>query len=97
MRYGLLGLALKPAATRLAPTTEGVAFLGLRVYPGCVHLPRKTRTRLVRRILEAIPGPVPIDPTGHPAWNGLSTRLGHLALADDTLELRRNLVARLEP
>ena len=33
-----LGLALKGEATRLAPASEGVAFLGYRVYAGALHL-----------------------------------------------------------
>ena len=47
-----LRLSLKAEASRLAPTREGLPFLGLRVYPGLLRLQhgRRQRTlRLVRR------------------------------------------------
>lgn len=47
------GLDLKPEATRLAPSTEGLPFLGLRIFPSCWRLQRsrflRTRRKLARR------------------------------------------------
>jgi hypothetical protein len=47
------GLELKVAATRLAPVTEGLPFLGLRIFPACWRLQRerflRTRRKFARR------------------------------------------------
>ncbi len=47
------GLELKAEATRLAPVSEGVPFLGLRIFPSCWRLQRgrflRTRRKLRRR------------------------------------------------
>jgi hypothetical protein len=47
------GLELKTEATRLAPATEGLPFLGLRIFPACWRLQRqrflRTRRRFARR------------------------------------------------
>ena len=47
------GLTLKTEATRLAPVSEGIPFLGLRIFPGCWRLKRerflRTRRNLRRR------------------------------------------------
>jgi len=44
-------LTLKDVATRLAPTKDGLAFLGLRVYPGALRLQRQRYRRLKRLII----------------------------------------------
>ncbi|MBN1507851.1 MAG: RNA-directed DNA polymerase [Sedimentisphaerales bacterium] len=44
-------LTLKDTATRLAPTKEGLAFLGLRVYPDALRLQRQRYWRLRRLIV----------------------------------------------
>jgi hypothetical protein len=43
-------LSLKAAATRLAPCTEGVPFLGLRIFPGTWRLQRQRFLRTRRRM-----------------------------------------------
>jgi len=47
------GLELKAEATRLAPVTEGLPFLGLRIFPACWRLQRerflRTRRKFARR------------------------------------------------
>ncbi len=48
--YHDLALELKPAATIVAPVTEGIAFLGFRVYPGVTRLQRKTERRFRRKL-----------------------------------------------
>jgi len=44
-----LRLELKETATRLAPVTEGIPFLGFRVYPGVLRLNSRTLRRFRRR------------------------------------------------
>lgn len=43
------GLELKAEATRLAPVTEGLPFLGLRIFPGCWRLQRERFLRTRRK------------------------------------------------
>jgi len=43
-------LRLKTTATVVAPVTEGIPWLGFRVFPGTVRLNHNTKTRFIRRI-----------------------------------------------
>jgi len=45
-----LQLALKEEATRLAPVSEGIPFLGFRVYPNLTRLNQRTRRRFRRQV-----------------------------------------------
>src|SRR5215470_7809497 len=45
-----LRLTLKEAAVPVMPVTQGIAFLGLRVFPGALRLQRKSWTRFRRRV-----------------------------------------------
>jgi len=45
-----LFLELKEGATRLAPISDGVPFLGLRLFPGLIRLQRPNLVRLRRRV-----------------------------------------------
>ena len=45
-----LRLELKEQATLLAPVTEGIPFLGLRIYPGVIRLNRRTLRRFRRQV-----------------------------------------------
>lgn len=45
-----LFLNLKERATLLAPVTEGLPFLGFRVYPGVIRLHRRTLRRFHRQV-----------------------------------------------
>ena len=45
-----LHLTLKEEVTRLMPVTQGIAFLGFRVFPGVVRLDGRKWTRLRRRV-----------------------------------------------
>jgi hypothetical protein len=45
-----LQLVLKEGATRLAPVSEGIPFLGFRVYPGLIRLNQRTRRRFRRQV-----------------------------------------------
>jgi hypothetical protein len=48
-----LVLALKRQATVLAPTSEGVPLLGLRIWPAVVSLTARRRTRFLRGVKRA--------------------------------------------
>jgi RNA-directed DNA polymerase len=45
-----LRLPLKAAATRLAPVSEGLSFLGRRIYPGLIRIRRENLQRSLRRL-----------------------------------------------
>ncbi len=45
-----LRLTLRPEITRLAPTRDGILFLGFRVFPGTVRMDRSRARRLGRRL-----------------------------------------------
>ena len=45
-----LGLALRPEMTRLQPTSEGVPFLGFRVFPAALRLEHRALVRFARRV-----------------------------------------------
>jgi RNA-directed DNA polymerase len=45
-----LGLMLKERATLVAPVTEGIPFLGLRVYPGVIRLNQRSLRRFRRQV-----------------------------------------------
>jgi len=54
------GLEVKTEATRLAPVTEGLPFLGLRIFPSCWRLQRerflRTRRKYARHVRECRQG-----------------------------------------
>ena len=92
----VLGLELKGKATALAPTTEGVSFLGYTVFGGEVRLCRRSRVRLGRgisraaRLLRAGQG----DAAALRA--SIATRLNHAATGTH-LDWRRAVARRIEP
>jgi len=45
-----LQLSLKPTATQLAPITEGISFLGFRIYPNLKRLQAKSLRRFRQRL-----------------------------------------------
>jgi hypothetical protein len=44
-----LALKLKPSATLIAPVSEGIPFLGFRIYPNLIRLNRQSLRRFRRR------------------------------------------------
>lgn len=48
---GRLALELKTRATEVAPVTEGIPWLGFRVYPGLIRLDHDSRTRFLRKMV----------------------------------------------
>jgi hypothetical protein len=89
-----LRVALREDVTRLAPVTEGIAFLGFRIWPRLVRLDG----RRVRRFRGAVRRVYALAGAGHldedAAQRRLASHFGHAAQAD-TAALRRSFVARL--
>jgi len=81
---GPLGLAVKREATVLAPVSEGVPFLGFRVWPAVVRLDGTRRTRLVRRLRRA---------GCEDEADSVRSAIAHAAHAG-TVRLRRSVLAR---
>lgn len=83
-----LRLTLKPAATVVAPVSEGVRFLGVRIWPSLRRLSRRRKTRFLRamRGLAAVPTAAAV-----------ASAAGAIEAARmaDTLGLRRAAVRRL--
>jgi len=86
-----LGLALKAGATRLAPVTEAIPFLGFRIYPGVIRLDRRSLRRFRRqvRVRERTyrVGEIGLDDLS----GSVASHFAHIAHAD-TLTLRRAMV-----
>jgi len=85
-----LRLELKEPATFVAPVTEGVPFLGLRIFPGTVRLGHAARSRAIRgmRRLEREAAAGRIGPEAF--LDSARSRVGHLLHAD-TYMLRKGL------
>lgn len=88
-----LRLELKETATVLAPVTEGIPFLGFRIYPGVVRL----KPRTVRRFRRQVRGRERAYRAGRLELEKLTQSVAslyaHVAHAD-TLSLRRQLAPR---
>jgi hypothetical protein len=87
-----LRLELKESAIVIAPVTEGISFLGFRIFPGMVRLSRDKWARFRRRVREReaayIAGEIDEDELART----VSSMVGHILRAD-TLEARRNFFA----
>jgi hypothetical protein len=86
-----LALSLKDNASVLAPVSEGIPFLGFRVYPGLIRLNRRTLRRFHCQVRDAerryAGGEI-----GHAELNdSVASLYAHIAHAD-TLTLRRRMV-----
>jgi len=89
---GVLGLALKSEATVVAPVSEGVPFLGFRIWPGTTRLDGARRRRFLRRMYDLGDRCDPGDREDCHAGDSARSVVGHAAHAD-TLGLRRSLLA----
>jgi hypothetical protein len=87
-----LRLELKESAIVMAPVTEGISFLGFRVFPGMVRLKPDKWARFRRRVREReaayIAGEIDEDELART----VSSMVGHILHAA-TLEARRNFFA----
>ncbi len=86
-----LGLQLKEKSVRLAPVSEGVSFLGVRIFPGTVRLSRRSLRRFRRKLKAAekawLLGEIELDQLAAAG----AALFGHICHAD-TLHLRRKLI-----
>lgn len=89
-----LGLALRPEMTRLQPVSEGVSFLGFRVFPAAVRLERQALVRFARRVRGVRRGLERGRLTGEEAEASLLSVFGH-AGHGQTAAFRRALVRAL--
>lgn len=87
---GALGLAVRSEITTLAPVTEGLPFLGLRVWPGCVRLAGATRRRFIAGLRELDSLRSANRLTDDACERSMASRFGHVAHWD-TGALRRSL------
>ena len=90
---GQLALPLKERATVVVPVTEGVPWLGFRVYPGAVRLDPATKRRLLRR-LRGSAGRARTAAHQEREQAVASSVVEHVRQAD-TLCLRREALARI--
>ena len=88
-----LRLRLKPSATRVAPMSEGIPWLGFRVFPGTIRLSNASKVRFVRKLIASM------DAAADAPWSDgeqvplAASLCGHVSHAD-TLQLRRSVVRR---
>ncbi len=85
-----LKLELKSRATVLAPVSEGVPFLGLRLWSKLIRLDNAGKRRLVRELRRSAEGLACGLLSENDAVDSLRSRLGH-AVHADTMSLRRSL------
>ena len=88
-----LMLELKNEVTVRAPVTEGIAFLGMRVFPNTVRLDRGARRRYTRKCRGALRAHARGDLSEDALAAALSSLTGFVESAD-TLTFRRKLWAR---
>ena len=88
-----LHLELKASATMVAPVTEGIPWLGFRVFPGTVRLNHLSKVRFLRRIGASM------EAAAESPWDEgdqlprAATHCGHVAHAN-TRQLRRSVMRR---
>ena len=87
-----LGLRLKERATVLAPVTEGIPFLGFRVFPGLIRLDRAGLLRYTRQSRAVLARWRRGELEEDAAVRSLAALSDHAA-AGDTLRFRRRLIA----
>ncbi len=90
---GHLRLTLKRHATVVAPVTEGIPWLGFRVFPGVTRVDRYGRRRYGRRLAASLRRAA-VSPLAEQAQTGrMASAAGHLIHAD-TLALRQDMLRR---
>jgi len=86
-----LRLRLKEEGTRLAPVSEGIPFLGFRIYPGVIRLSRRTLRRFHSQVREHerrfVAGEIDLAAL----TDSVASLYAHVSHAD-TLPLRRRMV-----
>jgi hypothetical protein len=87
-----LQLALKEEATLLMPVTEGIPFLGFRIYPGVVRLNPRTLRRFRRQVRGRAKAYGEGRLSAEELTNSVASLFAHVAHAD-TLHLRRQVAS----
>ncbi len=90
-----LCLTIKARATVLAPVTEGIPWLGFRIFPGHVRLDHQSKQRFVRKLRWSIARANSTLLADENEVARAASLCGHVAHAN-TLSLRRSLLA-LQP
>lgn len=85
-----LELEVRAEITSLAPVREGLPFLGLRVWPGCVRLAGPTRRRFIAGIRAVEREHASGRMSEAAVQRSMASRVGHVAHWD-TLALRRSV------
>lgn len=85
-----LKLKIKSEVTVHAPVSEGISFLGLRIWPRLIRLDASNKRRLIRSLRIGAAGLADGRWTEDDLADSLRSRLGHAEHAD-TLRLRRSL------
>lgn len=85
-----LRLELKDEVMVLAPVTEGIPFLGLRVWPRWVRLNRCSRQRFLRGVRRLERSVEDGGMSDQAFERSMASRVGHLTIAD-TVGLRRSV------
>ena len=91
-----LSLRLKEKVTRLAPVSEGVAFLGFRIFPQLVRVQRanliRMRRKLVRKEAELVRGKI----SEEELFQSINSVLAHVSHADSRQLLRKEVIRSLK-
>jgi retron-type reverse transcriptase len=87
---GSLQLQLKAQATRVAPVTEGLAFLGFRLFPGAIRLQARGLTRFRCRVRARERAYLAGEIDDRLLSASVNSMIAHMAHAD-TLSVRRQL------
>ena len=94
--HDTLRLTLKDEVTRLMPVTQGVAFLGFRVFPGLIRLDGRKWARVRRRVRQREAQYRCGMLEAEALQRALASMLGHIGHAD-TLATRRAFFAGPRP
>ena len=90
-----LRLTMKDRATVVAPVTEGIGWLGFRVFPGLVRVDASGRRRFGRRLAASMRRASPGGLADEAEVARAASLCGHLAVAD-ARALRRSVLRRLD-
>jgi len=91
-----LCLTIKDRATVLAPVTEGIPWLGFRVFPNLVRLAHPSKVRFMRRLHTSVDQAAASVLADECEVSRAASLCGHVAHAN-TRSLRRSILARLRP
>lgn len=92
---GVLRLEVKDEATVVAPVSEGVPWLGFRVYPGVVRVDSEGRRRFQRKVAASVRRAAEGPDAEAAEADRAGSLCGHVRLAA-SLALRRATLARLD-